>query len=382
MENLMNDFDGQGRKPGLQYLTMTVAALAAIFLSACTTLETATPAATASVMSSESMDDASEIDEDAPVRARAPAVTVGASAAELVALRVLVEQQNRLYTVATPLLLTNALLCKRHAGNVSGFVARTLYAYPDQLTAAASTAYRLGEQPQVMTILAGSGAAASDLRQGDIVLAVGDSKIAPGPGAERDMAKMIDAAARNRASLKLRIQRDGAPLSVNIAWSRSCAFAIELGNSAIANSYTDGRRVMLTRGMLATVVSDEELAYVLAKEIAQAALVRTPLPGMRATIDRLALAAPVSGARRPSITPYVPVTDATADKLALYMLLRAGYGIDGARDFWLRLASEIGPEIAYGHTQLHPSTSYRASVIKAVTASIKQRQLNDLPLIP
>jgi predicted Zn-dependent protease len=140
--------------------------------------------------------------------------------------------------------------------------------------------------------------------------------------------------------------------------------------------------VMVTRGMLDAVRSDEELAYVLAKEIAQAALTRTAVPGMRQMMDRLALVTPPSSGRLPSIAPYVPVTDATADKLALYMLMRSGVAIDGAPAFWQRLASAHPATIANGHTALHPSTSYRVSVIRAVTASIKQRQLNDLPLVP
>lgn len=78
----------------------------------------------------------------------------------------------------------------------------------------------------------------------------------------------------------------------------------------------------------------------------------------------------------------MPVTDATADKLALYLLIRAGVAIDEAPAFWQRLARAQPATIPHGHTALHPSTSYRVSVIRAVTASIKQRQLNDLPLVP
>ena len=329
------------------------------------------------------------LDVAAPLVTRPPKVAAapaGASASEVLALRSLIEQQQRLITVAAPLLIGNAALCKRHVRNVPAFVVKTRHSYPDELAGAASLA-GLGEQPQVMLLFPASGAAASGLQQGDILQAVGDVRIAPGPNAERDAQKALDAAAlKGRSPLHLSIRRAGAAMTVNLGLTRTCAFSIELGNTDIVNSYTDGRRVMLTRGMLDALRSDQELAYVLAKEIAQAALVRTAPSGMRAMIDRLALAAPQASAnaspRMPAIAPYVPVTDATADKLALFMLVRAGVDIDEAPAFWQRLARQHPATIAHGHTALHPSTSYRVSVIRAVTASIKQRQLNDLPLVP
>jgi len=370
-------------------LRLPVAALLALLLTACATVpqgeaDDFTDAPVVSSLASSPASSPKSASRTRPPKVAAPAL---ASASELLALRSWVEQQQRLYTVAAPLLMSNAALCKRNARNIPAFIVKTRYSYSDEWAAAATSAFGLGEQPQVMLLFPTSGAAASGLQQGDILLSVGDVRIAPGPNAERDALKALDAAAlKNRSPLNLSIRRAGAVMTVNLGWTRACAFSIELGNTDVANSYTDGRRVMLTRGMLDVVRSDEELAYVLAKEIAQAALVKTAPPGMRAMMDRLALAAPPApssaSARLPVIAPYVPVTDATADKLALYLLIRAGVAIDETPAFWQRLARAHPATISHGHTALHPSTSYRISVIRAVTASIKQRQLNDLPLVP
>ncbi len=359
----------------MNHLKLPALALMAALLSACATVPPEAPTL---------VPDASKPDVAAKVVAPRPkAAPARASASQVRNLQSWVEQQKRLYAVAAPLLISNAALCKRSAHNVPAFVVATRYSYSDEMVAAAKSAFGLGEQPQVLLLFAGSAAATSGLLEGDILLAVGDVKIAPGPNAERDANKLLDAAAQKaRAPLNLTIRRLGALMTVNLGVTRACAFTIELGDTDIANSYTDGRRIMVTRGMLDAVRSDEELAYVLAKEIAQAALVRTAAPGMRLMMDRLALSAPPSNARLPSITPYVPVTDASADKLALFMLITAGIAIDDVPAFWQRLASDYPSVIATGHTALHPSTSYRVSVMRAVSASIKQRQLNDLPLIP
>ena len=366
--------------PGFKYLTLA----ATVFLVAGSTMpeselsEPSAPPATPAL---------------APQPARAPAAPPvaplvssrsPASAAQIAALRTLLEQQDRLVKVAAPILLNNAALCKRNTRNVTAFIAKTQFSYSSDVAAAARAAFGLGDRLQIMTVFPDSAAASSGLLSGDVLLAVGDNKIAAGPNAERDGMKMIESASKGRSAISLTILRGNAPLTVNLPLSRACAFDIELGNTDNVNSYTDGRRVMVTRGMLDFVRSDEELAYVLAKEIAHAALVRTARPGMHAMIDKLMVSQATAGAaaRTPPLQPYVPVSDATADKLALYMLVLAGDSIDNVLPFWQRVATQVPASNPNSYTALHSATAYRLSVIKAVIATIKLKQSNNLPLIP
>jgi predicted Zn-dependent protease len=82
------------------------------------------------------------------------------------------------------------------------------------------------------------------------------------------------------------------------------------------------------------------------------------------------------------IRPYTPVLDATADRLSLYMLARAGYGIDNALRFWKRLASQYPATVQDSHTALHPASAYRFSVMTQVTQNIKAKQKHRRPLMP
>ena len=321
--------------------------------------------------------------------AAAPAATAAAvapsqgsaSPAQIAALRTLLEQQSRLYAVAAPILMSNFALCKRNAQNVTGFIAKTQFSYPGAVASAARAA--IGERLQIMTVFPGSGAQQSGLLPGDVLLAVGDSRLAAGPNAERDGAKLIEAAGKVRAAVVLSVLRGAATLTINLPLSKGCAFDIELGNTDNVNAYTDGRRVMLTRGMLNFARSDEDLAFIVAKEIAHGVLTQAARPGMRAMIDRLMLnqAAPAA-VRPPALQAYVPVSDATADKLALYMLARANGNIDNALGFWQRLAAQYPASVAGAYTALHPATVYRVSVMKAVLPTIKLKKSNNLPLIP
>lgn len=297
-------------------------------------------------------------------------------------LRTWVEQERRLYRVAAPLLLNNAELCKHHAGPLPGFTIKNKFSYSPALVAAAGATLGLGERLRVMLVLPGSGAEKNGVHAGDIITAVNDEPVQAGAYAEQKALAMLDVAMSTN-SLKLKVLRDETPLVHQVPLARGCAFRIELGNSGDVNSYSDSHRVLITQGMLDFVRSDEELAYVLAKEIAHAAINRRPRPRMAALIDRLRLPDlphALPAADRPE--PYTPVLDATADKLSLYMLARAGYDYAGALDFWQKLAAQYPAELSSSHTALHPSTSYRVSVMSRVIEHIRDKKRMRRPLVP
>ena len=67
--------------------------------------------------------------------------------------------QNRLYKVASPLLIHNAELCKGQARPLLGFTAKNRWSYPGDYNEAAHLAFGMDERLQVTSVLAGSGAA-------------------------------------------------------------------------------------------------------------------------------------------------------------------------------------------------------------------------------
>jgi hypothetical protein len=363
-----------------------LASLPLIFLTACAVQQPASPPAAQSPAPIAQPETAAEI----PASARTvtqPDDTTAAPAAspeKIAALRAWVDQQNRLYTVAAPLLINNTELCKRNARYLLGVTAKTKYSYSSDFVAAAQSALGLGERLRIMNVLPGSGAAQRGIQQGDILLAVENKPMPQGPNAERNGALIVGAAMKGRSSLNLTIMRGTERLAINVPLTRACAFGVELGNADYVNSYADGHRAMITRGMLNFAKSDEEMAYAIAKEIAHNVLAQSPRPRMGATIDSLQLfkADALRRPAAPGIKPYSPVLDATADKLSLYLLVRAGYGIDNALPFWKRLAAKYPETDRNSHTALHPSTAYRFSVMTEIVKTIKAKQAHDLPLVP
>ncbi|MGZ5202046.1 MAG: M48 family metalloprotease [Telluria sp.] len=309
-----------------------------------------------------------------------------AAAAET--LRSMASMQERLYKVAAPLLIDNAELCKTHARNLLGFTAKNRYSYPGEYNEAAHVAFGMDERLQVTEVLAGSGAAKAGLKVGDGLVAAGGKPLPTGRHALSGAGAIFGPLVASQASLPLTIERKGATRELNIPVTRACAYGIELGNADNVNSYADGQRVMVTRGMIEFTRNDDELAYVLATGLAHNVLGHAAAQRNSATIgsiiDNLIRVKPDDSMLIGSggIKAMPAEMDASADRLAVYMLARAGYNIDGDDDFWKRLATAHSASVLNGYTANHPATDARVAAINKAVAEVKAKHSAKKPLVP
>lgn len=303
-------------------------------------------------------------------------------------LRAIVTQQDRLYAVAAPLLVNNADLCRNNARNLLGFTAKTKFSYSTEFIEAAQVSLGLSDQLQVTGVLAGSGAAQAGIKPGDVLATIEGKPVPPGPNAERLAALMLGPLVSRSPAINLGLIRNGRNVNLNVPLTRACAFGVELGNTDNVNSYADGRRVLITSGMVKFAQNDDELAYVIAREMAHNSLMHVVRQRMTATmsgiIDNLVRLRPdtssLSGAA--GVKPYTQQLDVAADKLALYMVARAGYKVDNASAFWQRLANQYPGNVPNGHTAIHPATSARLNMIQKTIAEIDAKQAAGAALTP
>jgi hypothetical protein len=323
-----------------------------------------------------------------PEPARPVIVAPKVSSAEQEALRTLVSLQDRLYRVAAPLLVNNTQLCKNNARNLLGFTAKNKYSYSANFVDAANATLGLDERLQVMGVLTGSGAAKAGVRRGDGLVMVEDKSIPQGENAEREAAAILAPLVTGRSSVKLVVLRNGSNQTLNVPLTHACAFGIELGNTDNVNAYADGYRMMVTRGMLNFTQSDEELAYVLAREMAHNILAHPQRQRMNGTvgdiIDNLVRIHPDLSTMvgTGGIKAMPQDIDASADKLALYLAARAGYNVDNAARFWQQLAYQYPATVLNGYTAIHPITPSRLSGMDKTIADIKSKKARKQPLLP
>lgn len=308
--------------------------------------------------------------------------------ASMEALKTLVQMQDRLDRIAAPLLLKNADLCKTQARNLLGFTAKNRYSYSSEFTDAASNLFGLQERLQVIGVLGGSGAALVGIKPGDVLLKAEDKDLPQGQNAERIAATILAPMVSRKASVKMSVLRNGEALQLNVPLTRACGFRVELGNADNVASYADGARIMITRGMLGFSKSDEEVAFLIAKEMAHNALSHPAknrsYSAMAAMIDNLIQVKPdlsllITGG---GIKAYPLEMDAASDHLALYMLARAGYSIENTRLFWQRLADQYPQSVLSSHTALHPNTSARITAMAKAASEIRSKQAAKKVLLP
>ena len=303
-------------------------------------------------------------------------------------LRQLVALQDRLYKIAAPLLINNVALCKKQARNLLGFTAKNKYSYPGDYAETAQSALGYGDRLQVSGILAGSGAARVGLRKGDGLIAAEGKNLPIGPHAESDAAAVFGPLISSRATLNMTIARGNEQQVLMVPVTRACAIGINLGNSDHVNSYADGQRVMITRGMINFAQTDQAIAYEMARGMAHNILGHTQAQRSSATIgsiiDNLANVRPdrsmLIGSGGMKAMPQE--LDSAADRLALYLLARAGYDIDHAKAFWQRLASQYPATVLNGYTANHPGTAARIAVIAKTRGEIKAKQSAKHALLP
>jgi hypothetical protein len=296
--------------------------------------------------------------------------------------------QDRLYRVAAPLLINNAELCKAQARNLLGFTAKNRYSYPGEFNEAAHVAFGMGERLQVTGVLAGSGAARAGLKRGDGLIAAGGKPLPTGANASSLAGAVFGPLIANQATLEMKIEREDKNRQITIPVTRACGFGVELGNADNVNSYADGARVMVTRGMMHFTQNDEELAFLMAKGMAHNILGHAAAQRNAGTIgsviDNLMSVRPDTSMLIGSAgIKAMPVEmDVAADNLALYMLVRANYSIDSAIPFWKRLAATYPATVLNGYVANHPATAPRLAAMDKAVAEVKGKQSAKKPLVP
>jgi Zn-dependent protease with chaperone function len=300
----------------------------------------------------------------------------------------LLERQERIYRIAAPLIIKNAVLCRTQARPLLGFTAKNQYSYPPELAVAARQSLGLDERLQVMQILDGSGAMRAGLKRGDILQTIQDLTIPTGPQAEPEAARMLSPILKNLTEINITVIRQNQPITVNVPLTLACAFAIDVGNTQNINAYADGRRILVTRGLLDWLSTDEDVAVIIAREIAHNVLQHAKQLQQMATlsivIDNLLLFKPDQVAANSSngikITPEK--MDQDADRLALFMLARAGYDLASFTRVMQKLAQVPNASQANTYPSLHPWTEGRQSVVQATVKEIRQKQSAKKALVP
>ena len=281
-------------------------------------------------------------------------------------MRSLLAADARVAAIAHRLAASGVELCPATTP-LSGLTLHAAAQYAPALRPSVRRVTGAGDRVTVLAVAPSGPAAAAGLRAGDALLAVGGEALPPAAATRRgDYAGVARAYALvDRAlaapAVAIRVARGADVLDLTLAPARGCTSRVQLLPSPRVGAKADGAVVSVTTGLLDFVANDDELALTIAHEMAHNVL------GHRARLN-------AAGARRGlfggygSKTGAVRETERAADRLAYYLVNRAGYDIRAAEPFWNRL--HRGPAAGTSARSAHPDLASRIADYRRAAADI------------
>lgn len=289
-------------------------------------------------------------------------------------LRALQASDLRVATVAYRLAAAGNEICPRKSP-LTGMTLHDTAQYAPELRGL----LRLADGVALLAVVAGGPADKAGLRAGDTLRAIGQSDLPPvRAGAKATYANVsaaygtLETAARTGA-VALLVERAGLKSRFTLEPVSGCISRVQLIPSTRLWARADGTNVSLTTAMLAYVRSDDELALVVAHEMAHNALGHWTLPRRQGS-KRAVLGS--SGANAAKILE----AERAADRLGYYLMARAGFDVGSAPFFWERLYN--GPAADGSAPTTHPGGDARIAEAGNIAAEITSKLRDGQALLP
>jgi hypothetical protein len=291
------------------------------------------------------------------------ALAIAAPSPELAMLK---NADARVAAIAWRLQTANAPLCTETAP-LAGFTIETLAQYQPSVRAVVAAQTGLGARPQVQHVVEGAPADLAGLRAGDVLTAIN------GVATSRDLPEQASYAATATAQamidtglkappLVLRISRGRAVRTVRIKGVPGCASQVEIVTGESMNAHADGHYVQVMGSLVDFAANDDELATVVAHELAHNIL-HHPARAENEKASRGIFARFGDGSAELRRTEFA------ADRLAVWLIARAGYDLDAVVPFWTRLGQKSVPE-----TGPYPDWNERTDRVAAAVAEVKAQR--------
>lgn len=306
-----------------------------------------------------------------------------------------VEQEQRLFNVVTPLMTANAELCGSDVTEWLGLYTADIHTFGGDWRAAAVREFNLVELPAVIYDIKAAPAYQAGLRRGDVIVAINGKLIDPDGKASESFNRMLNDAKR-AGYVDIEFARDGALGALRVRNMKRCSYDAFLEDSDQINAYADGERIFISTPMLGFVKSDEELALIIAHEMAHntlghvAARQENILAGRYSglLVDLLFGAAGINtdgeferAGMEAGLLLYSQEYEREADYVAAYYLARAGFSIDSdLTDFWHRLAN-VSPD-SLDRRFTHPTMYQRSMALDDTLSEIKAKKARGVALLP
>ena len=278
----------------------------------------------------------------------------------------------------------NVDLCDDNVAYSFGFA--MVHNTNDEYSAAYINAFDVKNNALIYAIASGSPAEAAGLRVEDRVTQINGQPLA-GETMSVALAALNDATTSG-AALKLHIKRSAQAFNITLTPVSVCGYPVKLLDSQMVNAFADGENVMISKGMIRFVDSEDELALVIGHELAHNAQGHQDKKMGNAIVgaifDGIAAGFGIhTGGLFSNAMGSVNSQgfESEADYVGAYFAARADYDVSDAAGLWRRMAA-ANPEAIHLAGTSHPSTAQRFLALEDASKEIATRRSAGEELIP
>ncbi len=313
--------------------------------------------------------------------------------------RALLKEQERLARISYKLSIHAVPLCGDRTTYTTGAFFFDWDQTQDEWVDAANEAVGINLHApgiEVLIVVPGSPAEKAGFQVGDRVMRLDTWRVPTGRGAFTEFRYRVGKSFADGAKeIEFRVLRGAEFHTIRLTPIRACNYPVFIEERNEINAYTDGRKIVVFRGMIRFVRDDDELAGVIAHELSHVVLghidakIQNALTGAFVGVVVDVLVAATTGVRTNvgqivganiGLLAYSKEFEAEADYMSAYMLAQAGYDFTKLPGLF-RYLSTLDPEtIDYGLT--HPTSPKRVVSLEKVVKEIQEKKNQGLPLAP
>jgi Zn-dependent protease with chaperone function len=299
---------------------------------------------------------------------------------------------NRVDNVAFHIRVANREYCKTVSPRI-GMHAVTVQSLPNKYRSFSREALNVSwTKPTVISVVAGSPAAAAGITTGDQVLMLDNVAVPP-----RRTAGWIGGYLKENGAqpVQVALRRNGVDQTVVVRPVIACAIPIEFVTADEVNAYTMGDKIVINTAIVALARTDAQLAVVIGHELAHVNLGHLKKQNVNALIGTIGGALVDGGFllggiytggvftkqfKKTGALAFSVGFEREADYVGAYYAARAGYDIAGAEEIWRVLGQAHPDSIRFATT--HPTSPQRFIQMREVAAEIADKKRRRLPLVP
>ena len=310
------------------------------------------------------------------------AVAIEAEKQREIAVKEASKSHYRLLRVGGPILKKSLPFCKDRKRKSIGIIYANKFNYDENFQNIAVSKLGLDDALEITYAIDSYPAAKAGFKAGDVLLSVNGKDIPIGKDASKKFSKLLKKEMEDNAQLSFQVARNNITESLNVVPIEVCDYPLILTNDDVVNAFADGNNIYITQGMMDFADSENELALVVAHELAHNTMRHIDAKRLNAlggfVIDMLI--AVLGGVdtqgmfTRNFAMAYSQEFESEADYVGLYMSELSGYDITEAAYFWRRMGVKHPGSIAQNHAASHPSSPERFVSIEDTVKEIERKK--------